>query len=72
MEIPDDIADDEDKISDYLSEQAMCCHYGGTLIDKNDVKGGDLTGRYNFPMAQEDIIKKGKERIHRLTVWMIV
>lgn len=33
IEIPDDIADDDDAISDYLSDVTGFCHLGYELID---------------------------------------
>lgn len=33
IEIPDDIADDEDEISDYITDQTGFCHYGFDIVD---------------------------------------
>ena len=33
IEIPKEIKDDEDKISDYLSDVTGFCHYGFEIID---------------------------------------
>lgn len=33
IEIPDDIADDDDAISDYLSDVSGFCHFGFELVD---------------------------------------
>lgn len=33
IEIPDDIVDDEDEISDYITDQTGFCHYGFDIVD---------------------------------------
>lgn len=33
IEIPEELEDDEDKISDYLSEKTGYCHMGFDLVD---------------------------------------
>lgn len=68
MEIPDDIADDQDKISDYLSEQTGVCYHGFLLSPKNKVEATDRGGRFVFPMTEEEVAKKGNEVISELRV----
>ena len=38
IEIPNTIQDDEDKISDYLSDVTGYCHEGYTLVDSKETE----------------------------------
>ncbi len=44
MDIPDDIKDDEDKISDYLSNVTGFCHYQYELYDGKEYEVTDFDG----------------------------